>query len=158
MRKRLISEPDGPSVLTDSQPWLDLQKLAVVEVTSEHPQHPVEHAVQAGGSGWTASEPGRQTIRLIFDEPQTVRRIRLEFREPSAERTQEFTLRWSERSEPGAMREIVRQQWNFSPPGTTAEVEDYSVSLSNVLLLELSIIPNISGGSDRALLYALRIA
>jgi hypothetical protein len=40
-----------------------------------------------------------------------------------ATRTQEFVLRWS-RDTGHSFREIVRQQWNFSPSGGTREVED----------------------------------
>ena len=57
-------------------------------------------------------------------------------------RTQEFVLRWS--PEAGApYREIVRQQWNFSPSNTVRELEDYRVELSNVSVLELIISPDI---------------
>jgi hypothetical protein len=34
-------------------------------------------------------------------------------------------------------KEIVRQQWNVSPPETNREVEEYQVDLSNVTVLEL---------------------
>src|SRR5438552_9305056 len=47
---------------------------------------------------------------------------------PRAARTQEFVLRWRSEDDPG-FREIVRQQWNFSPPQTTREIEDYQVDL-----------------------------
>jgi len=55
-----------------------------------------------------------QTIRLIFDEPQSLRRIALVFEETEIERTQDFVLRWSGDCG-GSFQEIVRQQWNFSP-------------------------------------------
>jgi len=62
-----------------------------------------------------AAEPGAQTIRLLFDEPQELRRISLVFEEDEMMRTQEFVMRWS--SDPGGpFREIARQQWNFSAP------------------------------------------
>jgi len=49
---------------------------------------------------------------------------------------QEFVLRWS--SDNGnSFREIVRQQWNFSPPDSIREAEDYAVELSEVTTLEL---------------------
>ena len=54
-------------------------------------------------------------------------------------------------------REIVRQQFNFSPPDTTTEREDYSVDLDSVTNLELLIIPDISGGHARARFTQLRI-
>src|SRR5580693_7340583 len=98
-----------------------------------------------------------QTIRLIFDQPQTLRCISLVFEENETERTQEFVLRWS--SDGGnSFKEIVRQQWNFSPPGAVREVEEYHVELSNVTVLELVIKPNIGGGLARASLKNLRLS
>ena len=55
-------------------------------------------------------------------------------------------------------REIVRQQYNFNPPGTTSELEDYTVDLSGVTGLELSITPDIGGSGARASLARLRLA
>jgi hypothetical protein len=55
-------------------------------------------------------------------------------------------------------REIVRQQWNFSPPNTTREVEEYRVELSGVNVLELIIVPDISGGVAHASLKSLRLS
>ena len=40
-------------------------------------------------------------------------------------------------------REIVRQQWNFSPQGSTSEIEDYGVGLPGVSALELTITPDL---------------
>ena len=157
MRKRII-----PSVQKDTPPpsedWLDLERLAQVEITSEDAAHPIESALLPGrGSGWRAAEPGEQTIRLLFAHPQRLRRICLEFVEPVTERTQEFVLRWSQDGGQ-SFREIVRQQWNFSPQGATRETEDHRVDLSGVTVLELSIIPDISGGNARASLAQLRLA
>jgi len=45
-----------------------------------------------------------------------------------------------------SFREIVRQHWNFSPPNSIREVEEYRVELSGVNVLELVIVPDISGG------------
>ena len=84
-------------------------------------------------------------MRLVFDQPQKIKRLHLEFYEDELERTQQFVLRWSSnRGE--SYREIVRQQYNFSPPGTTSECEDYPVDLEGVTTLELNIVPDISGG------------
>jgi hypothetical protein len=57
-----------------------------------------------------------------------------------------------------SLKEIVRQQWNFSPPESTREVEEYQVDLSNVAVLELVIKPNIGGGLARASLKNLRLS
>jgi hypothetical protein len=157
MRKRLIAPiPKGNAVL--NQGWLDLDRLATVEVTSEEKEYPVESALLSGEKpGWHAADPGTQTIRLIFDEPQRLSRIALVFEETDTERTQEFVLRWS--GDGGrSFREIVRQQWNFNPPNATREVEEYRVELSDVTVLELVIIPDINRGSARASLNSLRLS
>jgi hypothetical protein len=51
----------------------------------------------------------------------------------------------------------VRQQYYFSPLGTTEEFEEYRVELEGVAALELTIVPNLSGGSY-ASLAQLRLA
>jgi hypothetical protein len=112
-----------------------------VEVTSEDPRFPIESVFANGAPGWRASQPGEQQIRLIFDEPVSVRHIQLRFKEPATERTQEFILRWSA-AQGGPSTEIVRQQWNFSPEGSTTEVEDYAVDLESLSVLELAICPH----------------
>ena len=158
MRKRLIT-PTPQDTLAPNEGWLDLESAAVVEVTSEEKGYPVESALVSGeAEGWRAADSGTQTIRLVFDVPQRIRRIWLVFEETEAERTQEFVLRWF--SDGGhSFREIVRQQWNFSPPDTTRETEDYRVDLSNVTVLELVIAPDKSrGATARASLKSLRLA
>ena len=156
MRKRLITPSPQDAAAHDG--WLDLDHLAAVEVTSEDKDYPVESALVAGEMrGWRAAEPGIQTIRLIFDQPQRLTRIALVFEETETSRTQEFVLRWS--PDGGrSFREIVRQQWNFSPPDTIHEVEEYRVELSGVTVLELVIVPDISRGAARASLKSLRVS
>jgi hypothetical protein len=157
MRKRLITPTQG-TVRSRGEGWLDVERAAMVEITSEEKDCPVESAFASrGAQGWRAAEPGSQTIRLIFDQPQRLKLISLVFEEKESARTQEFVLRWS--SDGGSsFREIVRQQWNFSPPETIREEEEYQVELSNVTVLELIIVPNMSGGSARASLKNLRLA
>lgn len=157
MLKRLIT-PVYRDTPPEDRDWLDLENMAEVEFTSEDPTHPIESALlPGGGSGWRAAEPGKQTLRLVFAHPQQIRQIRLNFVESAVERTQEYVLRWS--PDGGrTFREIVRQQWNFSPAGTTSETEDYQVELSGVTVLELGITPDISGGDARASLSQWRIA
>jgi len=146
MRKRIIGK-DAQAVAPSAQPWLDVEQIAQVEITSEDPSHPIESALRPGGGpGWQAGGPGEQTVRLLFDQPQQVRHIHLVFQEEQHPRTHEFVLRWS--SDGGqSYREIVRQQYTFSPPGTTQEIEDYTVDLHGITALELQIIPDISGGA-----------
>ena len=158
MRKQIITHAaQEPSTLEAD--WLDLEHMTQVEVTSEEAAHPIEAALISGaGVGWRAAESGEQTIRLLFDVPQRIRRIRLLFDEQLGRgRTQEFVLRWS----PGGAepyREVVRQQYNFSPPEVTTEVEDYVVELDGVAALELVIVPDVSGGQACASLAQLRLA
>jgi len=157
MRKRLITATPQDAGAHD-EGWLDLDRLALVEVTSEDKDYPVEPALAAAEvRGWRAADSGAQTIRLIFDQPRSLRRIALVFEETETERTQEFVLRWS----PDGGRsflEVVRQQWNFSPPETIREVEEFHVELSDVTTLELVIVPDISRGAARASLKSLRVA
>jgi hypothetical protein len=157
MRKHIIGqslEQAAPA----GQRWVDVERLARVEITSEDPAYPIESALRPdSGPGWQAAGPGEQTIRLLFDDPLRLTRIRLLFHEQQQSRTHEFALRWS--ADGGqSYREIVRQQYTFSPPGTTREVEDYTFSLDGVTALEVRIIPDIGGGNIRASLAGLYIA
>ena len=157
MRKRLIT-PTAEHLGTLEQGWLDLERAAVVEVTSEDEHFPVESAFRSETArGWRAAAPGRQTIRLIFDHPQRIKCISLVFEEGEIPRTQEFVLRWS--SDGGStLKEIVRQQWNFSPPESIREVEQYQVDLHNIDVLELVINPDIARGVARASLKNLHLS
>ena len=156
MRKRVISTP--PEDVTPDQDWLDLEQVARVEVTSEDAAHPIESALVPGQeSGWRAAQPGEQTIRLVFDRPQRLTRLWLLFIEADTARTQEFVLRWSP-DDGRTFREILRQQWNFGPPETIREAEDYRVDLSGVTVLELAIVPDQRGGDARASLAQWRLA
>lgn len=157
MRKRIITQGVRGSIAPDAD-WLDLENLAQAELTSEDVSHPLEAALRPGAeSGWRASEPGQQTVRLVFDQPLRVKRVHLVFHEAEQQRTHEFLLRWS--SDDGrSFREIVRQQYNFSPPEITREIEDYEVDLVGLTVLEISISPDMSGGSARASIAELRLA
>ncbi len=123
MRKRISSQPQRESP-SENTGWLDLEALARVEVTSEDAAYPIESALlPVGATGWRAQSPGEQTIRLLFEAPQRLRRIRLLFREEKEARTQEFVLRWSPTVD-GSSREILRQQYHFSLSGATEDIVD----------------------------------
>jgi hypothetical protein len=157
MRKRIIATFQQET-LSPNQGWLNVEGLAEVEITSEDASHPIESALLPGrASGWRAAGPGKQMIRLLFAHPQRLQRIWLNFVEPVTERTQEYVLRWSPDGGQ-SFREIVRQQWNFSPQGATCETDDHRVELPAVTVLELSIIPDMSGGNALASLAELRLA
>jgi len=146
MRKEIIGQ-DTAKKEQGEQSWLDLHAIARVELTSEDEAHPFEAALSAGGDGWRAAEAGEQTLRLLFDRPQRLTHIRLIFQEDEQPRTQQFLLRWCS---DGECQDIARQQYNFSSPDSTVEVEDFHVDLNHVTSLELSITPDISGGNARA--------
>lgn len=155
MKKEIVdhvSESAGPA----QEPSLDLDAHAAVRLTSEDPAHPIESALQErNGAGWKAAQPGPQTLWLRFDSPEAISQLYLRF-EAAEQRTQEFVLLWS--SDGGvSYREIVRQQFNFSPGAAMAEDENYFPHLTNVTDLKLTIIPDISGGEARATLRALRV-
>jgi len=156
MRKRIIGFDQQPE--SREEGWLDIATLGEVELTSEHHSFPIESAILPGAKGgWRAAGAGEQTIRIVFDQPQTLTRIYVIFEEHEIARTHQFVLRCTQGlGEP--YRKIVRQQWNFSPPGTVREVEDYRVQLSNVKKLELWIQPDIAGGEAVASLMQLRLA
>jgi hypothetical protein len=157
MRKRLITPISQDAHVPDER-WLGLRRLATVEVTSEQELYPIEAALVEGEKGeWRAADSGAQTIRLIFDESQVLKRIAIIFEETDVERTQEFVLQWSADSG-RSFREIVRQRWNFSPAGSMREVENYQIDLSGVTILELVIVPDINLGVARASLKSLRLS
>jgi hypothetical protein len=156
MRKAIIGPERGTAQGAGGE-WLDLERQASVELSSEDPSHPIESAFRAGTAGWRAAEAGPQTIRLRFDAPQRLRKLRLVFEEHRNQRTQEFVLRWAA-EDGGAFREIVRQQFTFSPPGTSREVEEYTVELDGVAALELAITPDLQGGESRASLREWAVA
>ena len=135
--------------------WIDLEGCAEIEVSSEHPAHPIEAALLPGnGGGRRANEPGPQTVRILFDTPQKVTRMRIVVTEDTQQRTQEFVIRWSP-SAAGPWREILRQQYNFVP--LSSEVEEYKMGLEDVGVIEMQITPSISGGEAVASLAEWRI-
>ena len=128
-----------------------------MEVTSEDASFPIESVFGSkDGPGWRASQPGEQQIRIIFDQPVSLHRMQLRFDEANSERTQEFVLRWSSATG-GSATEIVRQQWNFSPAGSTTEIEHYVVDLDAVSVLELAIDPDLRGLGAVATLASWRL-
>ncbi len=156
MRKRIVPIEQAPKP-EDEDDWLDLGVLAVVEVSSENPEHPIESALLPGHeSGWRAGTPGRQLIKLLFSPARKITRIQLHFEESSVSRRQEYALRWSPELE-RPCRDIVRQQWNFSPDGATVEIEDHRVDLPSAAIIELIIDPGADGETAFATMQRMRI-
>jgi hypothetical protein len=156
LRKQIINVP--PKAQAPMPGEIDVAAVATVLVTSEDPGHAVDHAFDdrrgPGGSRWVAGEPGEQTVILAFDAPQAIRRVVLEVEETGVARTQELQLAVS--VDGGrAYRELVRQEFNFSPPGTTFEREDWAVTAEGVTHLRLWIEPDKGGKPCRATITSL---
>jgi hypothetical protein len=158
MRKQLVGQETKAVVKVPDEKWLDLNALAHVDLTSEDSAHPIENALDLGNlaDGWRADSLGPQTIRIHFDKPQAVRLIHLRFVERDHERAQEFLLSCVRNGE--AKREIVRQQWSFTPNGSNEQVENYLVNATDVVTVELVIDPDRGLNRTPASLAELRIA
>src|SRR4051794_32411527 len=77
MRKQKIQVPHYEPISSEVA-WLPLSEIAQVEISSEDANHPIESALLPNqGDGWRADIPGVQLIRLRFDSPQRLQRIRL---------------------------------------------------------------------------------
>ena len=76
------------------------------------------------------------------------------FREDDPGLAQEFLLPWSP-DEGGPYREVVRQQYTFSPRAGPARSK---ITASKSRVLELRITPDANGGGARASLAQLRLA
>ena len=132
--------------------------IATVWVTSEAVDAPIDHAFDQsrgpGGSRWVAAVPGEQQLILAFDTPQTIRTISLEIEEPEVSRTQ--VLHVSVSCDGGqTYQELRRQEYTFSPPGTTFEREEWAVKVEGVTHLQLVIMPDKGGQPYRATLTSL---
>jgi hypothetical protein len=159
MRKSIVS-PSAVAATPISELWRDLERIARVEISSEDDRFPIEHAMgKKETSGLRVSGTVTQLIRLQFDEPMNIKRLRLHFVDKAAERSQEFAVFAGSGSE---LKEVVRQQWTFSPYGSTEEIEDYTVNLSGITTLEVRIDPDRSHdpkqSQEYASLQSLRLA
>ena len=87
MRKSQIAGIPQTAPVRDHA-WIDLERIASVEVSFEDADYPIESAlILEEKKGWRAAAPGTQTIRLIFDEPQKLKRIMLIFEDAENNRT-----------------------------------------------------------------------
>ena len=151
MRKSIVS-PSATAATRISELWRDLERIARVEISSEDEQFPIEHALgKKETTGWRAAVTGPQLIRLHFDEPLNIKHLRVHFIDKTAERSQEFAVYAGSGNE---LNEVVRQQWSFSPNGSTEEIEDYTVNLSGITTLELRIDPDRSHDPKMSQAYA----
>lgn len=164
LRKQIIptsgsAGADAPRQMVDPD-TKDIAALATVLVTSESPDHPIDRLFDGrngrGGTRWVASAIGEQMLILAFDTPQTIRDVSLEVEELQTSRTQALTLALSQDGG-HSYREILRQEFVFSPPGTTFERESWRVPADGVTHLRVVIQPDKGGAPCRATLTSLTI-
>ena len=139
---------------------IDIVGRATISYSSEDPAQPVEHLLDGqsgpGATRWMSARADTiEHIVLEFDQPQTISRLVYEVEEATRERTQEVRV---EVSEDGARtyRQILVQEYNFSPRGATYQREEQRLDLDRVTHLRLAIVPN-KNGSGTATLTALHL-
>jgi hypothetical protein len=158
LRKEILTTQPITSAQRASQK--DIASIATVLVTSEDPDHPIDHVFDGqrgpGASRWIAAQPGEQTLILAFDAPQMIRKVLVEIEEPNISRTQEMDVSVS--NDGGqTYRELVRQEYTFSPPSTSLEREEWSINADGVSHLRLRIKPEKGGKAYRATLSMLAL-
>jgi hypothetical protein len=157
LRKQILTKPE---TVPGQGAQKDIAALAAVLVSSEDPLHPIDYAFDGqrgpGASRWIAAQPGEQSLILAFDTPQTIRKILVEVEEPSISRTQEMAVSISQDGG-RTYRELVRQEYNFSPHGTTLEHEEWSIKADAISHLQLRIKPDKGGQAGRATLTTLAL-
>jgi hypothetical protein len=158
IRKRLISEQRP--IAAENPAELDIGRLALFAYSCEDPEHPLEHLIDGrcgrGGTRWASARSNvTERIVLQFDHPQRISRLVYEVEESSQERTQEVRVEVS--SDHGrSYRQVLVQDYTFSPHGATFQHEDLRLDLSGLTDLSLTIVPN-KGGSGVATLTSLRL-
>ncbi len=137
---------------------ISIADTATVLVTSELPDHPIDHICDGqcgpGGTRWIAEQTGDQTVVLVFDTARNIDTVSLEIEEREVSRTQEVTLATS-RDGGQTYREVLRQEFNFSPSGTTFEHEEWRVAAQGITNLRVWIRPDKGGKPCRASMTSL---
>jgi F5/8 type C domain len=139
---------------------IDIVSRATVSYSSEDPAHPVDNLFDGrsgpGATRWMSARVDTiEHIVLEFDQPQTISRLVYEVEEATRERTQEVRVEVSEDAA-RTYRQILVQEYNFSPRGATYQREEQRLDLGRVTHLRLTIVPN-KNGSGTATLTALRL-
>jgi len=160
IRKRIVRDACLPPLDTDL-PALDIPIIATVTITSEEADHPIEHVFDGqrgpGTSRWRAAGPGEQCLIINFDMPQTLHQLVLDIEELDTARTQELLISVS--LDGGrTYRDVVRQEYNFSPPGTTYERETWALNTDHITHLAIHITPDKGGRAGQATLTSVMLA
>ena len=146
MRKRQIAQIRQAGT-PDEEGWLDLDSAAMVEVTSQETDYPVECALVSGEErGWRAAASGAQTIRLIFDQPQS-----------SASRL--FSKKPKQIVKSLSCDGLRTAETRFEKLCASSGIlaSPTPRERSDVTVLELVVVPDISRGAARASLKSLRV-
>ncbi len=139
---------------------IDIASCGTIAYSSEDSAHPVEHLLDRrdgpGGSRWVSARPDvTEQILIEFDRPQVISRLLYDVEELGRERTQEIRVEVSE-DEGRTYRQILVQEYTFSPGGATYQHEEQRFSPVRVSHLRLTIVPN-KNGSGPATLTTLRL-
>jgi hypothetical protein len=160
-RPRLRKRPlEADAATTARADEIDIAGCASIAYSSEDPAYPLENLFDGcsgpGATRWMSARPDAiEHIVVEFDQPQTIARLVYEVEEELRERTQEIRV---EVSEDGGRtyRQILVQEYTFSPGGATYQREDQRFNLHGVTHLRLTIVPN-KNGPGTATLTALRL-
>lgn len=137
---------------------ISIADTATVLVTSELPDHPIDHICDGqrgpGGTRWIAGQEGDQTVVVAFDAARNIGTVSVEIEEREVSRTQELALATS-RDGGRTYREVLRQEFNFSPSGTTFEHEEWRVAAEGITNLRVWIRPDKGGKPCRASMTSL---
>jgi F5/8 type C domain len=158
LRKRLL-EPDGARLARASDE-VDIASCATIAYSSENPAHPVEHLLDGrsgpGATRWISARPDViEQVVVEFDQLQTISRLMYEVEEAVRERTQEVRVEVSE-DRGRTYRQLLVQEYTFSPRGATYQREEQRLNLHQVSHLRFTIVPSKSG-SGTATLTSLRL-
>jgi len=158
LRKRFLPDESGAGITAAGA--IDLASSSVIGFSSEHPSHPIENLLDShaglGGTRWISGRADvAERIVIEFDQPQTISRLVYEVEERERERTQEIRVEASlDHGE--TYRQVLVQEYSFSPGGATFQREDLRLRLENVTHLRLHIVPNKQGFGP-ATLTSLRL-
>jgi hypothetical protein len=159
IRKHLMMS-EQRSTFPESSGEIDIAKHAMLGYSSEDPHHPLDHLIDGrcgrGGTRWASARPNAtELIVLEFDRPQRISHLVYEVEECRQARTQEVRVEVS--ADGGrTYRQVLAQDYTFSPQGATFQHEDLRLDLAALTHLSLTIVPN-KDGSGIASLTSLRL-
>ena len=158
VRKHLIGEHS--STVDETSGEIDISRHATLAYSSEDPNHPLEHLIDGrcgpGATRWASARPNAtERIVLEFDHPQRISRLVYEVEESGRARTQQVRVEVSA-DDGRTYRQVLAQDYTFSPQGATFQHEDLRLELPAITRLRLTIVPN-KDGSGVASLTSLRL-